>query len=524
MRTDFAKLDAVYPLPCEELFKQWVVARDCAQLPAEWKHESLMGWTLAAHPAACVLPLVSSDERQLGWVMEPLVQMDARGARIARDAIRLSADHRSATIERIERELFGRDPQGHPDGTGIEGMWIAVVVTPQGARVYPGPIHSVVYDAAKRRVATSPNLLAPLERDRELSAAFDPLASEAFFSFGLTAFRGVHRLLPNHYLDLATFEPVRHWPKSPLPARSAEEAARAVVDHSRRIIAALAEDADEIHVPLSAGNDSRAILSLLRPMVGSGAARVTIHTTKGPTLDRRIDLQGARKVAAIAGLPLEERARIEPEAVPEHLVMRNFARIGEAKAGRALYKPTSLGKEAAQPAETRRVVLAGMGAETARAGYWKGGLPDRLDADEMLRIVGAPAIPQARQAACEWLESLPGFLRANPAGILDLAHVEQRLGCWEANSRYLNARPDRVVSPMTSGFCIAAMLSIPEECRASGTFQQTMIAQAWPELLEVPINRGSGMLRIEQEVRRVLGPIKRGAVKRASRIAGVSLG
>lgn len=76
---------------------------------------------------------------------------------------------------------------------------------------------------------------------------------------------------------------------------------------------------------------------------------------------------------------------------------------------------------------------------------------------------------------------------------------------------------------MTSGFCIAAMLSIPEECRASGTFQQTMIAP-WPELLEVPINRGTGMLRIEQEVRRVLGPIKRGAVKRAGRIAGVSLG
>jgi hypothetical protein len=85
------------------------------------------------------------------------------------------------TPAEVEGALYGRDGRGRSSGGALEGMWVAIVFggTDEAPfrRVYLGPIHSIIYSAEQRAVATTHNLIPEVERDESLSRAFDPLAT-----------------------------------------------------------------------------------------------------------------------------------------------------------------------------------------------------------------------------------------------------------------------------------------------------------------------------------------------------------
>jgi hypothetical protein len=65
---------------------------------------------------------------------------------------------------------------------------------------------------------------------------------------------------------------------------------------------------------------------------------------------------------------------------------------------------------------------------------------------------------------------------------------------------------------MATAFNIETMLRLPEGYRAARTLQRDMIAYGWPELLTVPFNRPSGLLRLPwytQRGSRILGKMRR---------------
>ncbi len=512
MTTDFAALDAVYPLAPEELFRQWVLRPEASATPPGWTASRLRGWTLTAHPEAHVCALHAEDGDLVGWAMKPLLHVSPTRTERPGSALTLQVPTARFSGAEIERALYGRDADGWTDGTGLQGMWVALVFSAAArsfARVYLAPAHSVVYDPRRRAVATSPGLIGPQERALALSRAFDPLESQRFFSFGLTAFRGTHRLLPNHYLDLDRFEAVRHWPKRPFPRFDAgASGAAAMVEDGRRILGGFAASVDRFRVSLSAGNDSRAVLALLRPFVEAGRPPVELSTSIGVDFSRRIDLQGARRLAGTAGLDLNVQKRGSHDRAPPHLVMRNFARIGETTSGPSLSNPGTLG-QAGPVANDTGLALAGMAGELGRAFYWHDDLPEKVTAQDLLGRVDAPVMPATLAAAGSWLDGLPAFLREDPADVLDLAYLEQRLGCWEASMRYLYPGAAHSISPMTSAFSLQTMLRLPRSYRRAGVLQRDMVAHGWPALLAVPINRATGALWVEQKARGVLRRIRR---------------
>jgi hypothetical protein len=120
-----------------------------------------------------------------------------------------------------------------------------------------------------------------------------------------------------------------------------------------------------------------------------------------------------------------------------------------------------------------------------------------------------PAVVEVAEA---WLEGLPPGFRARAADVLDLAYVEQRLGCWQAPSTYLFPGRRYVSNPMAEAFAIETMLRLPESYRASGMLQRDMVAYGWPELLAVPFNEPTGWLRLRREAGRArfhLGALRR---------------
>lgn len=509
MATDFAALDALYPLPPEQLFRQWVLTRHQGEIPPDWQRRTLAGWHLTSHPDAHVCNLHASDGSQLGWVIEPLAFLSSTGGALPSSAITLPIPARAPAVE-IERALYGRDERGDSSGNGIEGMWVAIIFAgPDAAlfrRVYLGAIHSVVYSAQSRTVATTHNLIPDLRRDDSLSRAFDPLATSAYFTFGLTAFAGVHRLLPNHYLDLDKFAPVRHWPNAaPKPLASGEAGAAAIVEHARRLLEVLRSEDDNFHVFLSAGRDSRAILALLRPLVADGRAHVHLATTVAAEMKYVIDLQGARRLACIAKLPHEVSWRRRHRADTRD-VMRAFIRIGESKSGPILSSPDLRNPRPKKPGFR----LAGMAGETARAFYWRKRpfMQREVTPQFIVERIGSPVTEVVLSAAEAWLTGLPPGLADSAPDVLDLAYVEQRMGCWESSTRYLFPGRPRTTSPMASAFSIETMLRLPEEYRAAGLLQRDMVAYGWPELLAVPFNTATGVLRLARGATRVPGRMR----------------
>ncbi len=254
------------------------------------------------------------------------------------------------------------------------------------------------------------------------------------------------------------------------------------------------------------------MLAAARPLVEGDAAEVRVFTSVGADFDTRIDLQGASALAKIAGLPHEVRQRQRHAAIPARDIMRSFARIGEATSGPSLSNPRLLQKEQNLPdPDTGTLILAGMGGEAGRANYYgQSETLHEIGVRDMLERLQAPFSSRTANAAQAWLDDLPDFIRHDSYDLLDLMYVEQRLGCWEANSRYLWPGRPKVLSFMTSGFCIEQVFTTPIAYRQAGRMQRDMIAHGWPELLAVPINRAQGVLHWEHQARKLLRPLKRG--------------
>lgn len=508
MNNDHMALDELTPLSPDELYRQWVLTFEADNGPRGWKEYSLHGWQLSTHPDAHVCELLSVEGDSLGWLMEPLAYLSANGDIVPKKKISLLVSKNSDSVE-LERAIYGRDSAGNSDGTGIMGTWVAIIIGgPAGtsvSRVYLGASHSIVYHSQKRVVATSHNLVPGIQRNEDLSKAFDCLNRKSYFTFGLTAFEGLNRLLPNHYLELDTFIPVRHWPSGPLkPNLNGKEGAAAIVDHGRRLLEAISSEYKSFRVFASAGRDSRAVLSMLKPLVADGAD-VLLSTSVGSDLGSQTDLQAARRLARITGLPHEVKWNTIKNESDEDYMRRGFVRIGEAAASPGLF--SSPGVHQRMPFDsTARFNLAGMGGETGRAFFWEKGIPrEAITPEFLMKKVKAPLDnDEVKAAATKWLNGIPREFREENADVLDLAYIEQRMGCWQAPMTYLFggmnnpgglSRPS--TSPMAEVFCYENMLCLPVEYRVSGVLQRDMVAYGWPELLsDIPFNEPTYLLRL----------------------------
>ncbi|RUR33230.1 hypothetical protein [Vreelandella nanhaiensis] len=507
MVSDIAALDALYPLPPAELSRQWVMSKQADILPPEWTHLSKNGWHIAIHPDANVCHLQSESGDNIGWVIEPLAYLDSRVNVAPRNTTITLPVGSEFTEAEIDRALYGRDGDGLTNGNGFVGSWTAILFSKEHIqRIYLGVVHSIVYSVEKQAIATSHNLIPGLQRDTELSRAFDPMATASYYTFGLTAFIGLKRLLPNHYLDLPTLQENRHWPKTGFNNRiSGSNAAEVIVEHARKVVDVLVQQYPKISLPLSAGRDSRAVLACLRPFVNDERISLMPFTSSRPNIGSETDVQIAVQLARIAHLPQHKVLEVVPRPTDVADFQRSFVKIGEAKCTPNLGAPAR--EKVRPPVEV--IDFPGMAGETARAFYWgkKKPSPASLEPAALARCTHSPTTDHVLRAAAEWLERIPASVRNNPADVLDLAYIEQRMGCWEAPVRYLFPGPGRSnLSLMATALSVETMLRLPEDYRAAGHLQRDMVAYGWPELLELPFNQSMGLLRVRhssQKLRRM---------------------
>ena len=468
--------------------RQFVLAEDAQGLPGRWIRKMAQGWSLWHCPSLSTHAIADERGRAIGWLLgDPIPPADAAGP-----ALKIARGVRSEDFARgLESAL-----------RSISGRFVAIVLDESLRRVYPGPAAQlgVVFNAAERRVASSLGLAATVDHaDTELIEALDIPNQDRYFPFGLTPDRRVRRLLPNHYLDLDSFEPVRSWPAPHTRFGASTETARVVegiADKVRQNVEAIAA-LGPVAVALTAGRDSRMVLAAARRVLPA----IECYTYGLPDKKAQLDCRTAGALARRLRLRHEIVHWAEPTA-PD--LQQWQERTGHCVAGRVWQLVTT--HEQLQPG--RR--LSGMGGEVGRCFFWR---KQDLEATRVgpQQIIERLRLPVHRRLCLEadaWLHSLP--VNA-PPDVLDLLYIEQRLGCWAGPQAYGNANAS--MAPLCDQLVFESMLALPWHYRFEQKLAVDFISHLWPDLLSLPFNRevGSGVIaKLRHRARRMWRALQSG--------------
>ena len=416
--------------------KQFVLAASEPEAPENWVRQTLGKWRLAHSPALPVAPTPFEEPEGviLGW------------------------------------------PVGDPADLG--GRWVHI--SPETIRLDPLGSYAVVYHESgvvASSTAAMPQTL--LEEDAVLNNEMGLPEHDRWYPFGLTPYRGVWRLLPNHILQLPTLKVERAgWFAPVAPAVSDRQAVKTVALNLKKQFEALTASAP-VMMGLTAGHESRMLLSALRGLenrfetftIGGKSETQDVRTARA--LARRFGFSHAVK------LPVRDA---DAEAIW-------FDTIGRCVAGATM-------RNAAIKSSIRgdAVFVKGIGGEIARAYYYReGDPPDMHFAPEtLLARLKLPMIPPLIKAAEVWLSGAPD---RSAYSLLDRLYLENRVGCWAAPQLHGDMGPMAVMWPLNQSSSVNAMLSLSTQAKLSEHLCPMIVEQLWPELLSMPINEAMGVRR-----------------------------
>ena len=444
---------------------QFVVSdRDRPPIPGARRLE-LSSLTLDVFPGLPTSTVRQKNGRRIGVLLGCVIDLEAE-ALLGDEAV-VDGDLADASqIDEFVESVIYR----------YAGTFIFILDTVEARRIYldADGCLSLVYDSQARLAGATAGVLldraAYFERfRRDLYQSFD-VKYDGWFTIGLTAHAGVSRLMCNHYLDLDHWRPVRHWPRAPIPESSDPTAAIEVInDTVRRTLRALIKSGP-VALSLTAGNETRALLACAKDL----RRELKFVTIDSPGY--RLDRVRAEELARRFGL--------NHRVLPFRRATEAQAEAWQARTGHCItsnmYSHPSI-----EPLADEQFV-GGLGGEVGRGFLW-------LDADRSTPIFAGgivdrlklPRHPLLLEGVERWLASLQGY---DSLIKLDLAYLELRMSCWAFAQAYASQRI-RHVHPLISRRSFVAMLSLPPDLRRSNGMIRMCIEQAWPEVLELPINR-----------------------------------
>lgn len=362
----------------------------------------------------------------------------------------------------------------------LGGRFLLILDCGGQTRIYPDCSAQVpcVWDAEAGLVGSTAHALfddATYEArlDRRLLADLG-VEGEGWLPGGLTAHRGLMRLLPGHLLDLADLTTRRFWPLAPIPQATDTDAVVAeTVSLVQAQLQAVIDSPKRLGLALTAGHETRLLLACARPFAG----RFDTITVVGQ--DRHtIDTSIARRIGRDMGLNHVELPRRDSTRAQYDLFVR---RGGHCNAdGNSHFHPS------VWPIAATHTFLGGLGGEVGRAFLWRpaDGPATAMSVDTLTNRFGLPKIPVVTEALTRWYEALPPV---DTYGILDLAYLENRMGPWYAVQFCSDPTLVRM-APLFTYRGVELMLSLPPDWKRESRLGHEIIRRHWPELLNYPFN------------------------------------
>ena len=213
----------VYPHELREKFRsrdlvgQFMLCKNAELIPDGWTTYRLNYWLVACHPVLPCTELKATTGETFGYLI---------GYYISREGVLLG----SVGLSYLPNQLTDFESFLY----GFSGRFVAVMLATDSARIYLDPCGSlsVVYSPHQEVVSSSPALI-PYSKEtadkREFIEAIGIPFTNAMYPLGATPRHGVDRLLPNHCLDLTSWQAVRHWPSTKLAKTTNTSAAVAEI-------------------------------------------------------------------------------------------------------------------------------------------------------------------------------------------------------------------------------------------------------------------------------------------------------
>lgn len=441
---------------------------------------------LDVFPGIKIVSVHEQSGAQIGVLLGVAIDLDA-GA-VLQDTMSIAEDFVAGTDVDglVERYIYA-----------LAGSFVFVLDTGLQSRVYldaNGSL-SLVYDPERRIAAATTGLLLS---DEEYAARFASDLYQAFevgrdgwFTGGMTAHRGVRRLLCNHYFDLQTGQPTRHWPKKEIEeTNSPPEAIATINSIVQRTTSALLRSGP-VAVALTAGNETRALLANYKGILSD----LTFVTLDSPGY--KLDLVRAQELSLKFGLrhQLLKYRRASKTQIKSWQYRSSHGITGNNMTGHPSIAPLA-----------GNYFVGGLGGEVGRGFLWLNSDNEtELDAQGIIDRLKLPRHPLIVKEVQEWLAALPAY---STLFTLDLAYIELRMSCWAFAQSY--ASPEVVkIYPLISRDSYEAMLSLPAAIRRNNGMIKMCIEQAWPDTLVFPINRyGDYRDRLELAERAIRKPYR----------------
>ncbi len=441
---------------------QYRLARDLAQgiaLPGEWR--------LEVGPDLPVAEVIDQSGAVVGRLLGFGIDLTAR--------------------EMIEDQWLaptslGDDADGfaYACQRALGGRFLLILATKELTRLYPDCSAQVplVHDAAR---AIAGSTATAIYDDETYEAAFnralyDKLGvdGEGWFPSGLTAHKGLTRVLTNHVLDMNTGTIHRTWPTEDLTITDRPEAlVDGYIDLIQAQLEAMAKGPKRVALALTAGLDTRSLLACAKPYLDQIDCLTVVGTDRHAT-----DSIMARKVAGLAGVKHITLPRKEATAEQRTTFLR--------RGGHCNGDSNSRFHPSVWPVKDSHVFVGGLGAELARGFFWRPAdtVESHFAPEQLLGRMGLPADPDCMAAVAALIDSMPG---SSGLQKLDLLYAEDRHCAWYA-AQFCSDPTLVRQAPMLTTRAVEMMFQLPPDWKRGARLGHAIVARAWPELAELPYN------------------------------------
>ncbi|NOQ22163.1 MAG: hypothetical protein GQ565_05895 [Candidatus Aegiribacteria sp.] len=461
------------------LRNQFLLTKDPDRSPSGWMIRSIEDWLLSTHPSLPVINILDSrTDEIIGWLLGHPINLSGPSLLTSSNVRCDTPDSWSS----MEKWLFKH-----------AGRYIAVLFMDGATRVYLDPTGSLaaLFSIEEETVCSTCSVISKGPSDNDYrSDLIDRYPN--WYPFGFTPHRTLSRLLPNHYLDCGTWKAERHWPSDGefVCTQDPESTLRLISSTVTSIIRAV--NTYGCYIGLTAGADTRIVLAcaahdLQQSVFFTGAKELDLHTAK--ILAKRF---GIRHIT----LELHPASLAEQK---ERLFVTGYCSDTGGHGYRSVY--TSAFDDGA-------LVLMGLAGEVGRTRYWEDGDSEEMELtpEDLLRRLKIPALPESLAGAVEWLSFFHGWPLFH---ILDLLFLEQQMGCWGGPNRYFY---DFLGFPEIYAFghrdIYRSMMCIPFDYRTDNGLLKGICKLNWPELLDLPINKYTGLKLLGKKIKKVVSLLK----------------
>ncbi len=333
------------------------------------------------------------------------------------------------------------------------------------------------YSSQPALIAQKLNLLVSDEAIHYMDSAKYKKKLEPWWPVESSPYKGIRRLVPNHYLNLATNEQVRFWPNKKLKRYSLKEGTILAGELLKGICKACFQRYP-IALTFTGGYDSRVLLAACKEFADQIELFSMIYRN---LTEQSEDLRIPQIIATEKQLKYHQ---IKCDAE----IPAGFQNIYERsnQGYKTDWMSLVYGRYVYFPADV--LIVKGNIAEVARCSFWQDGIyPIEVTVDTLVDATALGHEPLILQSMGKWLDEAKPTEKFGYK-IMDIFAWEVEAGGWQSMSHNVFALSQEEFSPFGNRRLLDIMLGVHKRyrCWPDITLEQEIIKYLWRELSEYP--------------------------------------